>query len=75
VEFSALYYSIDDLDPEIERKQYHSGELEKRKEIYLNVDYRQMGVAGIDGWYSLPLKQYQIQYDSYQYTFVIQPNK
>jgi len=73
LEFSALHYSIDDLDPEPELKQYHAGELEKRSEIYLNVDYRQMGVAGIDSWYSLPLEQYRIKYDNYQYTYVLQP--
>jgi beta-galactosidase len=73
LEFSALYFSIDDLDPSPETDQYHAGELEKRNEIYLNVDYRQMGVAGIDSWYSLPLEPYRIKYGSYQYTFVIQP--
>ncbi|MDR3217828.1 MAG: DUF4981 domain-containing protein [Dysgonamonadaceae bacterium] len=73
VEFSALNFSIDDLDPEQERKQYHAGELEKRNEIYLNVDYRQMGVAGIDSWYALPLEKYRLNGDSYRYTYTIQP--
>ncbi|MDR0505657.1 MAG: DUF4981 domain-containing protein [Dysgonamonadaceae bacterium] len=73
LEFSALHYSIADLDPETEKKQYHSGELEKRKEIYLNIDYGQMGVAGIDSWYSLPLEQYRMKYDSYSYSYFIQP--
>jgi beta-galactosidase len=72
LEFSALPYSIDDLDPEIERKQYHSGELNKRKEIYLNVDFRQMGVAGINSWSALPLEQYRVDYDSYSYKYVIE---
>jgi beta-galactosidase len=71
--FSALYYSIDDLDPAQELDQYHAGELTKRNEIYLNVDDRQMGMAGIDSWGSLPLPHYRIPYDSYQYTYSIQP--
>jgi beta-galactosidase len=71
--FSALHFSIDDLDPAPELNQYHAGELEKRNEIYLNVDYRQMGVAGIDSWGSLPLEQYRIKYDNYRYTYIIQP--
>jgi len=75
LEFSALHYSIDDLDPEMERKQYHSGELERRNEVYLNVDYRQMGVAGIDSWSALPLEAYRINYDSYRYSFIIQPTE
>ncbi|MDR1896613.1 MAG: DUF4981 domain-containing protein [Prevotellaceae bacterium] len=73
LEFSALPYSIEDLDPETERQQYHSGELVKRNEIYLNIDFRQMGVAGIDSWYSLPLEQYRINYDSYKYKYLIEP--
>ena len=73
LEFSALHFSIDDLDPMPEPGQYHAGELKKRAEIYLNVDYRQMGVAGIDSWHALPLEQYRVNYDSYYYKYVIQP--
>ena len=51
----------------------NAGELGKRKEIYLNVDYRQTGVAGVDSCGSLPLEQYRVNYDSYQYRYVIQP--
>jgi beta-galactosidase len=75
LEFSALPYALEDLDPEQERNQYHSGELDKRKEIYLNVDFRQMGVAGIDSWWSLPLEQYRVNYDSYSYKYTIAPVK
>ena len=73
LEFSSLHYSINDFDPGQELKQYHAGELERRSEIYLNVDHRQMGVAGIDSWYSLPLEQYRVYYDNYQYSYVIKP--
>jgi beta-galactosidase len=73
IEFSSLPYSLDDLDPEQYRNQYHSGELVKRGEIYLNVDFRQMGVGGIDSWGAIPLKQYCIKYDSYSYKYCIEP--
>jgi len=74
-EFSALYYSLDDLDPEKDRKQYHSGELTKRNEIYLNVNQRQMGVAGVNSWGATPLEQYRVDYDSYQFSYTISPAK
>jgi beta-galactosidase len=74
-EFSALPYALEDLDPEEERNQYHSGELAKRKDVYLNVDFLQMGVGGIDSWGSLPLEQYRINYDSYNYKYAIEPVK
>jgi beta-galactosidase len=73
MEFSALFYSINDLDPEQNRKQYHSGELTKRNEIYLNVNCRQMGVGGINSWGALPLEQYRLKYGSYRYEYLIQP--
>ncbi|MDR3296857.1 MAG: beta-galactosidase, partial [Prevotellaceae bacterium] len=72
-EFSALPYSLADLDPEKDRKQYHSGELVKRGEVYLNVDHRQMGVGGINSWGALPLTQYRIDYGNYEYGFVVEP--
>jgi beta-galactosidase len=74
-EFSALPYSLADLDPEDERNQYHSGELTRRMDIYLNVDYRQMGVGGIDSWGALPLEKYRLPYDSYRYRYTIEPVK
>jgi beta-galactosidase len=75
LEFSALPYLLDDLDPEIERNQYHSGELTKRKEVFLNVDFRQMGVAGVNSWGALPLEQYRVNYDSYSYKYTVEPVK
>ncbi|MDR2362557.1 MAG: DUF4981 domain-containing protein [Prevotellaceae bacterium] len=73
VEFSALPFSPDDLDPEIDRKQYHAAELEKRDAVYLNVDYRQMGVGGVDSWGAWPLEPYRVNYNTYEYSYVIQP--
>lgn len=71
--FAALPYSLDDLDPEINKKQYHSGELVKRNEIYLHIDLRQSGLQGIDSWGSQPLEQYRIPYANNQYSYWIKP--
>ena len=72
-EFSALHFAPDDLDPELERRQYHAGELEKRDEIYLNIDYRQMGVGGADSWGAWPLEPYRLEYGDYAYAYIIRP--
>ena len=69
--FSALPYNLDDLDPEARKRQYHSGELNKRNEIYLHVDLQQTGLQGIDSWGSQPLKKYQIPFKNYQYSYWI----
>jgi beta-galactosidase len=71
--FAALPYSLDDLDPETEKKQYHSGELVKRNEIYLHIDLQQSGLQGIDSWGSQPLEQYRIPYNNKQYSYWIKP--
>jgi len=71
--FSALPYSIDDLDPEAEKKQYHSGELVKREKIYMHLDLQQTGVQGIDSWGGIPLEQYRYPYSNHEYSYWIIP--
>lgn len=70
---SALPYSIDDLDPETDKKQYHSGELVTRDDIYMHIDLQQTGMQGMDSWGALPLKQYQIPFANQQYSYWIKP--
>ncbi len=71
--FSALPYAMDDLDPETEKKQYHSGELQKRDRIYLHVDLIQTGMQGIDSWGAMPLKQYRVPFAKHEYAYWIKP--
>ncbi len=73
--FSALPYSLDDLDPEAEKKQYHSGELVKRNKIYLHIDLQQTGVGGIDSWGAEPLEKYKLNRKIYKYSYWIKPFK
>ena len=72
--FSALAYNLDDLDPEMNKKQYHSGELNKRNETYLHIDLNQTGLQGIDSWGSMPLKKYRVPYNDYRYSYWITIN-
>lgn len=44
-EFSALNHSIEDLESAI-----HPYELPKRKEVFIHINYKQMGVGGDDSW-------------------------
>ncbi|MBB5634577.1 beta-galactosidase [Pedobacter cryoconitis] len=71
--FSALPYSLDDLDPEQDKKQYHSGELTERNNIYVHMDAQQSGVQGIDSWGSSPLKQYRVPFENQHYSYWIKP--
>ncbi|MBF9252704.1 DUF4981 domain-containing protein [Pontibacter sp. 172403-2] len=71
--FSALPYSLDDLDPEVEKKQYHSGELVERDHIYMHLDLQQTGLQGIDSWGSWPLEQYRIPFKDQEFSYWIKP--
>lgn len=73
INVNALPYTLDQLDPETEKKQYHSGELEEAPYINFNVDLQQMGVGGVDSWGAWPLKQYQLSFKNYEYTYWIKP--
>jgi len=73
--FSALPYSLHDLDPEEDKKQYHSGELVKRDRIYMHVDLQQSGLQGMDSWGSMPLKKYRFPFANHQFSYWIIPIK
>ena len=70
---NALPYSPDQLYPGETKRQTHSLELKPDEFIHLDIDYQQMGVAGIDSWYSLPLEQYRLPYQNYSYSYRIIP--
>lgn len=60
---------------EIEVADY-SFKLRRRPEIYLNLDYRQMGVGGVDSWstHALPLPPYRLPADQpYSYRYRLAP--
>ena len=69
----ALPFTLDQLDPEADKKQYHSGELTEAPYINFNVDFEQMGIGGVDSWGAWPLDQYQLKFKSYSYTYWIKP--
>lgn len=73
VNFSALPFDMNALDPELNKKQYHSGELAESTSINLNIDFQQLGVQGIDSWGSKPLKKYLLPFHTYEYTYWIKP--
>jgi len=70
----ALHYSAEDLTSEDDVDPEHPFEIQRRDEVYLNLDYRQMGVGGDDSWgarthplFILPGSQ------KYAYSFYLRP--
>lgn len=71
--FSALNYSEDDLSSGDERNQKHAGELDARKEVFVNIDGFQQGLGSINSWGRLPLEQYRLPYKDYEYSYWMIP--
>ena len=70
---SALHYFDTDLDDGEKRHQRHAADLVPRAETQLNIDYKQMGVGGIDSWRSRPLARYQLPFADYEFSFMVKP--
>ncbi|MCD4731223.1 MAG: hypothetical protein K8R74_11510 [Bacteroidales bacterium] len=73
VSFSALNYSIDDLDQGTKQNYKHTNDLVAKDKVCLNLDYKQTGVGGDDSWGARPHPQYTLDYDEYEYTYIIRP--
>ena len=67
---SAWPYTMEDLE-----KAHHINELPTRDTITVNLDYKQMGIGGDDGWTenSRPHPQYRLPAKSYSYKFRLRP--
>jgi beta-galactosidase len=65
---SAWPYTMEDLE-----KATHVNELPRRDTITLNLDLRQMGVGGDDGWGARPHAEYTLDAKPYAYSFRLRP--
>jgi beta-galactosidase len=70
---SALHFTTDDLDPGEQKAQRHAGDLVERDLVNLNIDYKQMGVGGINSWGPTALPRYSLYYGEYHYSFMLRP--
>ena len=75
--FSASHHKKEDLDSGSSKKltQKHVRLLEPQKDIFLNIDGFTSGVGCVNSWGALPLEQYRLPYDNYQYSYWLIPNQ
>ncbi|MEP6930452.1 MAG: glycoside hydrolase family 2 TIM barrel-domain containing protein [Flavobacterium sp.] len=71
---TALHFLNEDLDDGLQKDQRHSEELKERDLTSLKIDYKQMGVGGIDSWQAWPMEKYLLRDKTYQYQFKITPS-
>lgn len=70
---SALHYLDSDLDDGDRKHQRHATDIAPRPLTQLHIDWKQMGVGGINTWGAWPLPKYQLPYANYEYEFVVRP--
>lgn len=70
---SALHYTIDSLDDGDEKGQRHSPEIKKADLANLIIDKVQMGLGSVNSWGALPLQDYMLPYQDYEFTFMLSP--
>lgn len=71
-DFSALHNTIADLtQPSAGR--WHKNEIVPRPGVYLNIDYKQTGMGGINSWGAWPMDKYILWAANYAYKFKISP--
>ncbi|MDZ7400133.1 MAG: DUF4981 domain-containing protein [candidate division KSB1 bacterium] len=70
--FSALHYTNEDLTQQ-SRGTMHPTDLKERDFVFLNLDYKQMGVGGDDSWGARPHPEYTLAAQEYSYRFRLTP--
>ncbi|HEX9601695.1 MAG TPA: hypothetical protein VF985_09405, partial [Mariniflexile sp.] len=71
---TALHLLTEDLDDGLAKKQSNTADIKERDLTSLKIDYKQMGVGGIDSWQSWPMEKYRLLDKSYRYQFKITPS-
>jgi beta-galactosidase len=66
IDISAWPFTMDDLEAAADG---HPHDLPRRDTVTVNLDYRQMGVGGINSWGQWPMKKYQLPSKSYHHRF------
>lgn len=73
VSFSALRNPVSDFDPGMRKAQRHTIDIVPKNEIYVNIDYKQMGVGGDNSWGARTHEKYQLKPMNYSYSYYIIP--
>ena len=73
VSFSALPYTIEDLDAGERKAGRHWADLVPRDDITFTVDHRQQGVGGDDSWGAVPHREYTLWPREMGFRFLLRP--
>lgn len=72
--FNAEYHDMLDYD-QFDKAGMHPHEIAATDNLYVNIDYKQRGVAGTDSWMTPPLFRYTLPWRDYFYSFTLSPGQ
>ena len=75
LECQTLEYTEKDLQPTREKRQFHSGDLIAEPFNDVHISLRSMGIGCVNSWGAWPRREYQMPWQNYTYTYIIQPLK
>ena len=70
--FNAEYHDLTDYDT-FDKPGTHPHDIPVTENLYVNIDYKQRGVAGTDSWMTPPLFKYTLPWRDYFYSFTLMP--
>ncbi len=70
---SALHYSIESLDDGEAKDQRHSSLVPKAEYTNFCIDKAMMGLGCVNSWGAIPLPEYLLPYQDYEFTFKLTP--
>jgi beta-galactosidase len=73
INFTALNYLTEDIDPGKTKQNRHPVDLKERDLVSLHVDLKQRGLGGDDSWGRLPHEPYRLHDKQYSYSYLIRP--
>ena len=70
--FTALHFTLEDLDPGLTRKLQHTVDVIPQKNVCLHVDLKQRGLGGDNSWGMYPHNEYRLLDKKYSYSYKLQ---
>lgn len=71
--FSALHHPIADFDMEDKTDLRHLNDVTKKEGVFINIDLKQMGVAGYNSWGARPFPPYTVPAQQQTFQYKIKP--
>lgn len=71
--FSALHNPIEDFDQVTHDDYRHINDIVKKDGVFVNFDWKQMGVAGDNSWGARPYEEYSVPAQNYVFEFMMEP--